>query len=76
MKRVEEAIRKKVEESLQSEKIKMEILTLLEEGRKRLNEEVAAQLEEEKEASLIEAKEKEVMSMSYFLDLSFLGGDF
>lgn len=61
MKRVEEAIREKVEGSLQSEKIKLEILTLLEEGRKRLNEEVAAQLEKEKEASLIDSKEKEVM---------------
>lgn len=61
MKRVEEAILKKVEESLQSEKIKMEILKLLEEGRKRLNEEVAAQLEKEKEASIIDSKEKEVM---------------
>ena len=56
---------KKVEESLQSEKIKMEILTLLEEGRKRLNEEVAAQLEKEKAASLIEAKEKQVNVFSY-----------
>lgn len=62
MKRVEETIRRKVEESLQSEKIKLKILTLLEEGRKRLIEEVAAQLEKEKEASLTEAKEKEVCS--------------
>ncbi|CAH8340594.1 unnamed protein product [Eruca vesicaria subsp. sativa] len=37
----------------------MKILTQLEEGRKRLNKEVAAQLEKEKAASLIEAKEKE-----------------
>lgn len=60
MKRVEEAIQRKVEESLPSEKIKMEILMLLEEGRKRLIEEVAVQLDKEKEASLIKAKEKEV----------------
>lgn len=64
MKRVEDAIRIKVEESLQSEKVKMEILKLLEEGRMRVKEEVAAQLEKEKEASLIEAKEKEVMILT------------
>lgn len=62
MKRVEEAITKKVKESLQTMENKMEIQRRLEEGRKRLHEEVAAQLEKEKENSLIEAKEKEVMS--------------
>lgn len=57
--RVEEAILKKVEESLNSEEVKLEIQSRLEEGRKRLVDEVAAQLEKEKEAALIEARQKE-----------------
>lgn len=60
--RVEEAIRKKVEESLSSEKIKLEIQRRLEEGRKKLLDEVAIQLEKEKEAALIEARQKEASS--------------
>lgn len=60
-KRVEEAIRRKVEESLNSEEIKLEIQRRLEEGRKRLNEEVAIQLEKEKGVALIEARRKEVI---------------
>ena len=59
-KRVEEAIQKKVEESLNSEEIKQEIQKRLEDGRRRLNAEVAAQLEKEKEAALLEARQKEV----------------
>jgi len=59
-KRVEEAIQRKVEKSLNSEEIKVEIQRRLEEGRKRLIDEVANQLEKEKEASLIEARQKEV----------------
>ncbi|KAG6792517.1 hypothetical protein POTOM_001668 [Populus tomentosa] len=58
-KRVEEAIQRKVEKSLNSEEIKLEIQRRLEEGRKRLIDEVADQLEKEKEASLIEARQKE-----------------
>lgn len=58
--RVEIAIQKKVEESLDSEVIKLELKRLLEEGRKKLLDEVAAQLEKEKEAALIEARQKEV----------------
>lgn len=65
-KRVEEAIRKKVEESMHSEGIKLEIQRQLEEGRKRLHDEVAAQLEKEKEDAIIEARQKEV----YVLDCS------
>lgn len=60
--RVEEAIRKKVEESLNSEEIKMEIQRRLEEGRKRLLDEVESQLEKEKEAALTEARRKEVFT--------------
>lgn len=59
-KRVEEAIRRKVEESLNSEEIKVEIQIRMEEGRKKLFDEVAAQLEKEKEAAIIEARQKEV----------------
>ncbi|KAK0590201.1 hypothetical protein LWI29_023898 [Acer saccharum] len=57
--RVEEAIRKKVAESLNSEEIKLEIQRRLDEGRRRLQDEVAAQLEKEKEEALIEARRKE-----------------
>lgn len=57
--RVEEAIRKRVEESLNSEEIKLEIQKRLEEGRKRLQDEVTAQLKKEKEDALIEARRKE-----------------
>ncbi|KHG21072.1 hypothetical protein F383_11050 [Gossypium arboreum] len=58
-KRVEEAILEKVEERLNSEEIKQEIQKRLEEGRRRLNDEVAIQLEKEKEAALLEARQKE-----------------
>ncbi|KAF8411788.1 hypothetical protein HHK36_004347 [Tetracentron sinense] len=58
-KRMEEAIRKNVEERLDSEEIKLEIQRRIEEGRKKLLDEVAVQLEKEKEAALIEARQKE-----------------
>ena len=58
--RIEEAIRKKVEESLNSEELKLEIQRRIDEGRKKLFDEVAAQLEKEKEAALIEARQKAV----------------
>lgn len=61
-KRVEEAIKRKVDDSLNTEDIKLEIRRRLEEGRKKLVNEVAAQLEIEKEAALIEAKQKEASS--------------
>lgn len=57
---MEEAIRRKVEESLNSDKIKVEIQIRMEEGRRKLFDEVAAQLEKEKEAAIIEARQKEV----------------
>ena len=60
-KRVEEAIRKEVEEGLNSGDVKQEINRKLEEGRRRLAEEVTAQLEKEKEAALVEARRKEVL---------------
>lgn len=63
---MEEAIRKKVEESLDSEEIRVEIKRRLEEGRKKLLDEVAAQLEKEKEAALIKARQKEVNHLQIF----------
>jgi arginine and glutamate-rich protein 1 len=66
-KRIEEAIRKKVEESLSSEEVKLEIQRRIEEGRKKLFDEVAAQLEREKETALIEAREKAVCIVSSIL---------
>lgn len=58
--RLEEAIRKNVEERLSSEEVKLEIERRIEEGRKKLFDDVAGQLEKEKEAALIEARQKEV----------------
>lgn len=60
-KRVEDAIRRRVEDSLRSEEMQVEIQRRLEEGRKRLIDEVAAQLEKEKEDALLEARLKEVL---------------
>lgn len=65
-KRVEEAIRKEVEERLNSDNLKLDINKKLEEGRTRLNEEVTAQLEKEKEAALVEARRKEVRTISIY----------
>lgn len=64
-KRVEEAIRRKVEESVISVEIKLEIQRQLEEGRKKVRDEVAAQLEKEKEAAVIEAGQREVYSLNH-----------
>jgi len=61
-KRVEEAIQKKVAESLESEEIKLEIQKLLEEGQKKLREEVTVELEKEKQAALLDAQRKEASS--------------
>lgn len=58
--RVEEAIRKNVEEKLNSEEVKLEIHRLIEEGRKKLFDDVVVQLEKEKEAALTDAREREV----------------
>lgn len=75
-KRLEEAIRKKVEASLNDDDVKVEINSKMEEGRRRLNEEVAAQLEKEKEAALIEAQRKEVhlfLMHAIYIHLDFIG---
>lgn len=57
---MEEAIRKNVEERLNSEKVKLEIERRIEEGQKKLFDDVVAQLEKEKEVALSEARRKEV----------------
>jgi hypothetical protein len=62
-KRVEQAIRKQVEDSLNSEEIKHEIQRRIDEGRKRIHGEVAAQIEKEKVSALVEAQQKAVSSL-------------
>lgn len=57
--RVEEAIRKRVEEALDSEEVKLKIIKKFEDGKKRLFENVIKQLELEKAAALDEARKKE-----------------
>ncbi len=58
--RVEEAIRKKVNEALNSEEVKKEIEVKIKEGRNKLFDEIAQQLAREKEDALAEARRKEV----------------
>jgi arginine/glutamate-rich protein 1 len=57
--RVEEAIRKKVNEALNSEEVKKEIEVKIKEGRNKLFDEIAQQLAREKEDALAEARRKE-----------------
>lgn len=49
-----------MEERLNSEKVKLEIERRIEEGQKKLFDDVVAQLEKEKEVALSEARRKEV----------------
>lgn len=65
--RVEEAIKKRVQERLDSDDIKLEIQKRLEEGRKKVLIDVAAQLEKEKEAAVIEARRKEASVFVFIL---------
>ena len=58
--RLEEAIRKNVEEKLNTEEVKLEIERRVAEGVKKLFDDVEAQLEKEKEDALTEARRKEV----------------
>lgn len=58
--RMEEAIRAKVEEKLMSNEVKLEIEKRVEEGRKKLFDDIEAQLEREKQTALNEARQKEV----------------
>lgn len=63
-KRIEETIRKNVEERLNSEEVNLEIARRVKEGREKLFADVATQLEKEKEAALMEARRKEVSILS------------
>jgi DNA primase large subunit len=58
--RIEEAIRKNVEEKLNSEEAKLEIERRVAEGVKKLFDDVEVQLEKEKQDALTEARRKEV----------------
>jgi arginine/glutamate-rich protein 1 len=58
--RLEESIRKNVEEKLNSEEVQSEIERRIEEGQKKLFDDVVAQLLKEKEAALFEERRKEV----------------
>lgn len=73
--RLEEAIRKNVEEKLNTEEVKLEIEKRVAEGVKKLFDDVEAQLEKGKEDALTEARRKEVSILSRTfppLSLSYL----
>ena len=73
--RLEEAIRKNVDERLNSEEVKLEIERRVEEGQKKLFDDVVAQLQREKEAALAEARRKEVRNLtgaSYYHESLFV----
>lgn len=57
---IEQSIRKKVHEALHSEEFKKEIESRIQEGRKKIIDDIAAQLEREKEEALAEARRNEV----------------
>jgi arginine/glutamate-rich protein 1 len=61
--RIEEAIQKSVEEALKSAEVKLEIQIYLEDGRKKMLQDVAVQLKKEKQENLSQAKLKEVSLM-------------
>jgi arginine/glutamate-rich protein 1 len=63
--RVEEAIRKKVNEALNSEEVKNEIEAKVQEGRNKLFDEIAQQLAREKEDALAEARRQEVTTLNF-----------
>ncbi|KAK3016043.1 hypothetical protein RJ639_007686 [Escallonia herrerae] len=62
---MEEVIRIKVDEMLGSEEIKLETERRIQEGRKKLFDDVEAQLWKEKEAALIEARRKELTRVAH-----------
>ncbi|KAK0603139.1 hypothetical protein LWI29_001783 [Acer saccharum] len=57
--RLEEAIRRNVEQRLNSEEAKLEVVRRIEEGREKLFNDIVTKLEKEKEAALMEARQKE-----------------
>lgn len=70
--RMEELIQKNVEEILNSEETKLEIQRRIEEGRKKLFDDVDLQLAKEKEAALTAARQKEVNIFFIVLFATFL----
>ena len=70
---MEELIQKNVEERLNSEETKLEIQRRIEEGRKKLFDDVDVQLEKEKEAALTAARQKEVSILFPILFVTFCG---
>lgn len=64
--RLEELIQKNVQEILNSEETRLEIQRRIEEGRKKLFDDVDLQLAKEKEAALTAARQKEVSSSYSF----------
>lgn len=62
--RIEEAIRKNVEEKLNSDEVRLEIERRVAEGVKKLFDDVEAQLGKEKEDALAEARKKEVSRLN------------
>ncbi|KAB5511898.1 hypothetical protein DKX38_028926 [Salix brachista] len=60
--RLEESIRKNVEEKLNSEEVQSEIERRIKEGQKKLFDNVVAQLHKEKEAALAEERRKEAQA--------------
>lgn len=61
--RVEEAIKKNVEERMNSDEVKLDMKLRIEEGIRKLFDEVDAQLQKEKEAAIYEARQKAVSVM-------------
>ena len=63
--RIEEAIRRNVEERLSSDEVRIEVERRIEEGRRKLLEDVQVQLQKEKDAALNEARQKEVSNLCF-----------
>jgi arginine/glutamate-rich protein 1 len=58
-KRIELAIEKMVQEALDSEELRKEVERRLQEGRKKVSEDVMAQMEKEREEAALESQRKE-----------------
>ena len=59
-KRIELAIEKLVQEALDSEELRKEVERRLQEGRKKVSEDVLTQMEKEREEAALESQRKEV----------------
>lgn len=65
--RIEEAIRKNVEDRLNSEEVESEIQRRTKDGRKKLFDDVATQLQREKENALMEERQKAVSTFLFLI---------